>query len=172
MAIITSDKALDRTYFIGLYLKAADGVLELLGAALLLFISPHAITSGVAWLTNRELSDDPHDFIAAHLQTAAHHFLVGGRTFAVLYLLFHGLIKLIVVFGLLKNQRWAYPFSLITLGLFVIYQTYQIAIDHSIGLVLLTIFDLFVIYLVWREWRKGGPDQAKPASMTAPPLSE
>jgi uncharacterized membrane protein len=37
---------------------------------------------------------------------------------------------------------------------FIGYQLYRIALEPTVGLVALTIFDAFVVWLTWREWRK------------------
>jgi uncharacterized membrane protein len=55
---------LDKTFKIGLALKGLDGVLEVIGGILLLFLSPHAIEHIVRTLTAHELREDPHDLIA------------------------------------------------------------------------------------------------------------
>jgi uncharacterized membrane protein len=52
--------ALDTTFKIGLVLKGLDGILEVAGGILLLFLSPHAIQQLVRTLTAHELSEDPH----------------------------------------------------------------------------------------------------------------
>jgi uncharacterized membrane protein len=64
-----------------------------------------------------------------------------------------GLVKFALVVALLKNQLWAYPSSLVVLGLFVVYQMYQIATAFSALLVFLTIFDLIVIWFIWKEYQ-------------------
>ena len=58
--------ALDKTFKIGLVLKGLDGILEVAGGILLLFLSPHAIEHIARTLTAHELSEDPHDFIARY----------------------------------------------------------------------------------------------------------
>jgi hypothetical protein len=42
-------------------------------------------------------------------------------------------------------------------GLFVVYQVYRIADQFSISLFLLTIFDLIIIYLTQKEYRRTWP---------------
>jgi hypothetical protein len=52
--------ALDTTFKAGLALKGLDGILEVAGGILLLFLSPQAIQHLVRVLTAHELSEDPH----------------------------------------------------------------------------------------------------------------
>ena len=146
---------LDKIFEGGIILKGIDGALEFLGGLLVLFISPATLHNFITFITQRELVEDPHDKIANLLIHASNHYSANGRTFLVVYLWIHAAIKLIAVIGILKNQLWAYPFSLITLGLLVVYQLYDIFFIHaSIGMILLTIFDVFILWLIWREYGK------------------
>jgi len=72
--------------------------------------------------------------------------------FAAAYLIVHGLIKLFLVASLLLGRLWAYPLSLWFLAAFIVYQCYRYLHTHSISLVLLTVFDLAVVFLIWREY--------------------
>ena len=111
--------------------------------------------SFIAFLTQRELVEDPHDKIANLLLHSTQHIGSGSRTFLIIYLWIHAVIKLIAVIGILKNQLWAYPFSLVTLGLLMLYQVYIIVLVHAtIGMILLTVFDVLILGLIWREYGK------------------
>jgi uncharacterized membrane protein len=48
---------------------------------------------------------------------------------------------------------WSYPASLVVMAAFIAYQLYRYSYTFSVGLMLLTIFDVIVIALVWHEWR-------------------
>jgi len=145
----------DKVFEGGIILKGIDGALEFLGGLLVLFVSPTALHNFIAFITHRELVENPHDKIANLLIHATSHYADGGRTFLVIYLWIHAAIKLVAVIGILKNLLWAYPFSLISLGLLVIYQLYDIFfVRVSVGMVLLTLFDVIIIGLIWREYNK------------------
>jgi hypothetical protein len=58
---------LDRTFKVRLVLKAADGVLEIIAGALLLFISPSTIDRIAHSVTAHELGEDPHDRLAHYI---------------------------------------------------------------------------------------------------------
>jgi uncharacterized membrane protein len=146
---------LDKVFEGGIIIKGITGVLELMGGLLLFFVSPATMHNFVAFVTQRELLEDPHDKIANLFLHSTQHISNGGRFFAIGYLWVHALIKLIAVIGILKNQLWAYPFSLITLGALMLYQFYTIFfVKASAGMILLTIFDIFILALIWREYGK------------------
>ena len=65
----------------------------------------------------------------------------------------HGLIKILLVAGLLLGRLWAYPLSLWFLAVFIVYQTYGFLFTHSLWLIALTVVDLIVAFLIWREYQ-------------------
>ena len=146
--------ALDTTFKIGLVLKGLDGILEVIGGLLLLFLSPAAIEHIVRMLTAHELSQDPHDLIARHLLHTASHLTTSTTLFGAIYLLSHGTSKLVLVVLVLRDKLWAYPWLIVLLLAFIVYQLYRLIFVHfSVGLTALTIFDAVLVWLTWREYR-------------------
>jgi len=144
---------LDQTFEVGIILKGLDGVLEVIGGLLLLVVSPATIDRVVTSLTQHELSEDPHDFLATHLLKTAHGLTGSAVLFGAVYLLAHGVVKVVLVAALLKNQLWAYPW-IGFLGVFIGYQLYRLSFRPSVGFTALTIFDAAVAWLTHREYRK------------------
>jgi uncharacterized membrane protein len=146
---------LDKVFEGSIIIKGVTGALEFVGGLLLLFVSPAQMHELIALVTQRELLEDPNDRVANLLVQATSHITAGGQVFAIVYLWIHATIKLIAVIGILRNQLWAYPFSLITLGLLMVYQVYSIVfVKLSVGMILLTAFDIFILWLIWREYGK------------------
>jgi uncharacterized membrane protein len=134
--------------------KGLDGVAELLGGLLLLFTTPDQLRQLAASLTRRELSENPHDFIATHLLHTTSGVTGRALLFAAIYLLVHGTAKVVLVVALLLNKLWAYPWMITVLLIFITYQLYRLAVSPSAGLIALTIFDVLVLALTWREYRR------------------
>src|SRR5579885_3678904 len=93
---------LDKTFRISLILKGLDGLFELIGGIALFFVTPSAIQHVVRTLTQHELSENPHDFIATHLIHFANTSSASTTFFGALYLVTHGLVKIILVVAVLK----------------------------------------------------------------------
>ena len=148
-----NEHRIHQIFFISVLMKGADALIECIGGFVLALVSTSALTRLVNIITQEELSEDPHDFIATHLLSLAQKFTLSTRHFYAFYLLGHGVIKVFLVLGLLKNKLWAYPLSLVVLGLFIIYQLYRFSYTHSLGLLVLTGFDGVVMGLVWHEYR-------------------
>lgn len=151
---------LDRIFEIGIILKGLDGVLEVIGGLLLLAVTPATIDRMTVRLTQHELSEDPNDFIASHLLRYTHGLIGSAVTFAAAYLLAHGIVKIVLVAALLRNQAWAYPWMIGFLLLFIGYQVYRLALSPTFWLTALTIFDALIVWLTWREWHRQTADRA------------
>ncbi|HSX35633.1 MAG TPA: DUF2127 domain-containing protein [Patescibacteria group bacterium] len=145
---------LDKTYEIGLFIKGFDGTIELLGGVLLMVIPSSAILHLTRVLTQNELANDPHDFVASHIATFGTHLATENNTFAILFLLTHGAVKVALVAALLRQKLWAYPWALVALTLFLVYQAYLMVVKPTFGMGFLTVLDIIIIWLVWREWQK------------------
>lgn len=143
---------LDRSFESVLLLKGLDGILELIGGVFLLVAGGDRVTNWTQSLTQHELSQDPHDFIANHLLHSTQHLHGSGLLFGVLYLLIHGLVKVVLVLAVLKERHWAYLWMIGFLSLFMVYQIYRLSLNLTLGLSLLTIFDGVVIWLTYQEY--------------------
>ena len=148
-----NEARIHRIFAFSVLLKGAHAVIECLGGVLLFVVSTQTIGAFVNLLTQDELVEDPDDLVAGYLHDWAQGLSIGTQHFYAIYLLSHGVIKLALVVGLLREKLWAYPASLIVLVLFVVYQVYRFALTQSLGLVVLTGLDLVVMVLIWHEYR-------------------
>jgi uncharacterized membrane protein len=138
---------------VGILLKGIDGFMELIGGLVLLFLAREFLSRIVALVTAHELSEDPHDLLANALTHTVSLLSADTRRFAGAYLIGHGCIKIVLVAGLWREKRWAYPVALWFLGAFVAYQLYRYAHTHSLVLLAFTALDVFILWAIWRDYR-------------------
>ncbi|HEX7326586.1 MAG TPA: DUF2127 domain-containing protein [Rhodanobacteraceae bacterium] len=141
-------------YLVGIALKGMDGLIEIVGGALLLLTSRPAIVRLVATLTRPELTENPHAFVATHALHMATSLSPGTQQFAGTYLLIHGAIKVTLVAGLVRGWRGAYPMALVLLAAFIGYQFFRLARFHSPLLAIFTAIDIVIVLLIAWEWRR------------------
>lgn len=139
---------------ISVILKGIDGLLEILGGLVLLIVPLRDIRAFLIWITGKELSEDPNDFIATHIVRLAHMLSVSAYNFTIAYLLIHGFVKVFLVVMLLRRHLWAYPTAIAVFSAFGVYQIYQFTFSHSILLLLLTVLDVVVVALTIWEYRR------------------
>jgi uncharacterized membrane protein len=148
-----NEKRIHQIFDISVSLKGLHALFEIVAGIALYLTSTETIVGGITRWSNREIAMERHDWIASHLLRFAETFSVARHDFYAFYLLSHGIVKLVVVIGLLKEKLWAYPASFVVFGAFIAYQLYRYSFTHDTGLILLSIFDLFVIALAVHEYR-------------------
>jgi uncharacterized membrane protein len=147
------EKRIHQIFVISVLAKGLHALIEVIGGLALYFTSTETIIGWINRLSQGELIEDPHDWIASHVARFGQSFSSAEHSFYAFYLLSHGLIKGVLVFFLLRERLWAYPASVAVFGLFIAYQLYRYSFTHDIGLIALSIFDLFVIALAVHEYR-------------------
>lgn len=145
---------LERWFDVTLVAKAADGVLEIAGSALLYGVRHDRISGLLRAATQHELIHGHHDVLIHLLNHAAGHVTAESQSFAALFLLWHGLVKVLLVWALLRRLLWAYPVGLAAFGLFLVYQVYRYVHTGSAWLLALSVLDLLVIGLTAAEYRR------------------
>lgn len=149
-----SGRVVDLVFLIGMGLKAINGAAELLLGLPVLFLRPAQITGLVHSVTAGELREDPHDLIAHLALNGAAALRPEAALFAAVYLIIHGAVKVVIVIALLRDSRRVYPWAIVALVGFLIWQIVELILHPSIGVALLSGFDVAVIALTWREWRQ------------------
>lgn len=153
-ALMRTGNLLDRVFWFTVAFKGVFGVFETLGGITLMIVTPHQIDSVITgWL--KPLLDYDPDNGFANLVVNYTHQLNGSQTlFGAIYFTVHGLIKVFLAWAVLEDWGWAYPLMLAFLVVFIGYQGYEIAVHQGIGMILLTAFDIFLVWLTVLEWRK------------------
>lgn len=141
------------SFEVGILIKGFDGLLEIVGGLLLSFVSPQQISHVVTLFTQHELSKDPNDWVAGHVLSLAGEFM-GAKAFTVFFLLSHGVLKVGLVWALLRSKLWAYPVAMWIFAAFGVYQMYRFVLSPSVLMVVLTILDAIIICLTWAEYQR------------------
>ena len=147
------EKRIHQIFVVSVLFKGAHALIEIVGGLALYLISTATIIGWINRWGYGELAEDQSDWIARKVLEFGSHFSVEQHHFYAFYLLSHGVVKSVLVWGLLKENLWAYPASFVVFGLFIAYQLYRYSFTHDFALILLSIFDLFVIYLAVHEYR-------------------
>ena len=146
-------KLLHQLFEASLVIKGLLAGAEALAGVGLLVASNGIVLRFVDWLTQYEIAEDPTDRMAQAARHYADAFSIETQHFYALYLISHGGLKLGMVIALALGAMWAYPGAMAILAGFVAYQLYTWAQDGSAFLLVLSGFDLFMIWLVWQEWQ-------------------
>ncbi|MCX7299483.1 MAG: DUF2127 domain-containing protein [Rhodobacterales bacterium] len=136
-----------------LVFKGALATLEALAGLGLLLAPNERILAFVDWLTRAQIAHDRSEPMTTWAAEIAQSFSIQSQHFYAIYLLGHGVLKLVMVGMLARRTVWAYPVAICILIGFIIYQMHHWWVDRSSFLVVLSALDLIMVGLVWREWR-------------------
>lgn len=145
----------ERLYLLTIVVKGFDGLAEFL-AGLALLIAPQWLHMLLGYLSN-EASESSHHFVQYIAEYIGHvdtDIAKGGLVIVILFLLSHGIVKLALVYALIKRMLWAYPYALGVLVLFLIYQIYVCIVQPSVGMAVFALLDIIIVWVVWGEWQK------------------
>jgi len=136
-----------------LALKGLDGALETIGGVLVWFVTPALVDGIFQALYGHMGFRAAHSHVTNHLLNSSENFAGGRKLFASLFLLSHGVTKIVLVTALWLGKMWAYPLLIIIFTSFCVYQAYRFAHTHSVVLALLTLLDIVVVGLACAEYR-------------------
>jgi uncharacterized membrane protein len=95
---------LDLAFRVSVGLKGLNGLLEIIGVLVLLFVSgPHSINQLVRWASAHELAQDPHDVIARRRLHSANQLSRSTTLYGAIYLLAHGIAKVVLLVPVLRE---------------------------------------------------------------------
>lgn len=150
-----STDLMDWVFLLGVLFKVFDGMVELVVGLPLLFLNQERIARIGRWLTADELAEDPSNFLAnliLHQSLKPH---LHGTVIVSIYLVTHGLVKLLIVWGMMRGSSRSYPWAIGALTMLLVIQVVDMVIKFSPVVLLLTILDVVVLVLAVREWREG-----------------
>ena len=149
-----SKRILDKIFELVISIKAFFGFFEILAGIVFAISGKLAINNFIINLAQQEILEDKYDFITNYLITITNNISAGTYIFAVIYLIFHGIVNIFLVASLMKNKIWAYPSAVIGFSLFLIYQVFRYFHTHSIFLLFLIVFDFFIVIIVLLEYKR------------------
>jgi uncharacterized membrane protein len=143
-----------RAFEMGIFLKGIDGLLECIGGVLIWFVTPALLFRVFRTLYGHEIFRVAGEQVGFHLQAESEKFASGSKIFPSLFLVSHGITKILLVAAIWMNRLWAYPLMIFVFSAFAVYQVYRLAHTHSVILAAVTVIDIAIIYLTCREYQE------------------
>lgn len=144
----------DLFFRIGMWWRILYGFLRLILGFVLLRLVGTPIADIFYKLMAHELIEDPRDFLMRAVSPLLQHLSFTVTYFLAAYLLFWGIIDILLSINLLKHKMWAFPVSIYLIGIFVLYEIYRFTHTHSLILACVIIIDMILIWLIRKEYLK------------------
>ena len=138
---------------VGLILKGLFALNEVISGIVLIIVDPALLNQMIENAINNPVLLDPSGILMRFISAHVHAFSVDSIQFAIVYLITHGLLKLVIICLLWAKKQWAYPLSIIMFIGFIIYQMYHYMSSHSAMLIFLTVIDVIMIIVTYVEYK-------------------
>ncbi len=144
----------DLLFRVGMGWRILYGFLRLILGFILLRLIGTPLSDIFYKVMSHELIEDPTDFLIQTVSPLLQHLSFTVTYFIAAYLIFWGIIDILLSINLLKHKMWAFPISIYLIGIFVLYEIYRFSYTRSFVLACVIIMDLILIWLIRREYHK------------------
>lgn len=149
-----NDEAMNFIFRAGLIIKGVDSLFEILGGILLAM--PMRLARYILVLSQHEAFRH-HEVLAGRLNRLADATTTHASMGEAVYLIIHGVAKVILIAAIARGLRWGYLGLIIILSLFALIEVVRAGTAREVVTGLLGVFDLGVVYVIWREYLKNFP---------------
>lgn len=146
----TVNRATDFLFRVGLIVKGVDSLFEVIGGAL--FLAPMKLARYMAVLSQHEAFHH-HEVLAGRIDKLADTITLHTHVGEAIYLLIHGLAKVILIIAIFKGKRWGYVGFVGVLAFFMLIELTRAFTAREIVTGVLGLFDAFVVALIWKEYK-------------------
>jgi uncharacterized membrane protein len=143
-------KTTDVLFRIGLIVKGVDSLFEVAGGILLMM--PTRLARYITVIAEHEVYRH-HEALAGRLDNIADSVEMHASMGEAVYLLLHGLAKVILIAAVFKGKRWGYTGLIGVLSFFALVELTRAITAHEVFTALFAALDVFVVVLISKEYR-------------------
>lgn len=143
-------KTTDALFKIGMIIKGVDSVFEVIGGVIL--TTPAKLARYILVLSQHEAFRH-HEALAGRLDRLAESVTVHPHLGQAIYLIVHGLAKLVLIVAIMREKRWGYIGLMAVLSLFATIEIVRAITAGEVVTGVLALFDIFVVVLIVKEYR-------------------
>ncbi len=140
----------DVLFRIGIIVKGVDSLFEVLGGVLLTM--PTRLARYLLVISQHEAYRH-HSVLAGRLDQLAGGVSMHPSTGEAIYLIIHGLAKVVLIAAIFYQKRWGYIGFIAVLTLFALIELVRAVTAREVVTGILGIFDVCVVVLIYKEFR-------------------
>jgi uncharacterized membrane protein len=134
----------------GMIVKGVDSLFEVLGGVILTM--PTKLARYILVVSQHEAFRH-HTTLAGRLDRLADSVAMHPSMIEAIYLMVHGLAKVVLIAAIVMHKRWGYIGFIAVLSLFSLIELTRAATAHEIVTAVFGLFDVCVVVLIYREYR-------------------
>lgn len=144
----------EKAFRIGMYWRIGYGLFRAVVGVLLFSAIGDPISVFLIDLSRNELIGHPQDTLLYNLILFFEKHPITITSFFALYVTFWGVVDIVLSTCLLKHKLWAFPFSLVLIASFMVYEIIRFYHTHAVVLLILLSVDTLVFWLIYNEWKR------------------
>lgn len=151
--IATMRDSYNTLFTFGMWWRIAYGATRLAIGVTLLSVVGTPLSVLFYRLTAHELAMDPDNSLLLYVghSLTHHNFMV--TYFLAGYLIFWGVVDMVLSYNVLRNKLWAFPASLALISFFIVYEMFRFTHTHSAVLLGIIVVDLALVLLIGHHYR-------------------
>lgn len=150
---VGSPQSMSFLFHLSMWWKILYGCIRIAIAVILFNLIGTSFIDLFSKIMSHEIATDPSDFLYQFVYRILENHSFTITYFVVIYLLFWGMIDIVFSVLLLRHKLWAFPFSLVMMSLFTIYEVYRVIHTKSLILLSLILLSIGIMYLIYNEYR-------------------
>ena len=159
---------MDFIFRLGLIIKGVDAIFEMIGGILLTM--PTKLARYILVISQHEAFRH-HMALAGKLDKLAETATMHPSMGEAIYLIIHGLSKVILILAIARGKRWGYVGFMAILSLFAAIELVRAGTAREIVTGVFGIFDLTVVFVIYKEYvtrflRKDTTTETSPITST------
>ncbi|HEY1614137.1 MAG TPA: DUF2127 domain-containing protein [Rhizomicrobium sp.] len=139
-------------YVAAIAVKGLDGAAETVAGMLVAVLGTASLSDYLLRTTAPELDLHPASRAIHLVRHGAQTLSQSHGGFIAVWLLIHGVLKLVLAVELLRGKSWIFPVASAILAAFIAYMTWRLTHHWSLWLLAFALFDVFTLALVLHEW--------------------
>lgn len=144
----------DRLFIIGMWWRIVYGLFRVVLGFFILGSVGSSLWDIFKKIMSHELVDDPKDVLYHMAEKVLGHHPIYITYFLAFYFIFWGLMDIFLSYNLLKHRLWTFPLSIVVIATFVLYEIFRFTHTHSLILLWIIFFDIFILWLIKEEYRQ------------------
>jgi uncharacterized membrane protein len=143
-------KTTEILFRLGMIVKGVDSLFEVAGGILLTM--PTKLARYILVISQHEAFRH-HMVLSGRLDKIADSVSEHASMFEAVYLMVHGLSKVVLIAAIVAHKRWGYLGFMIVLSLFTLIEMVRAVTAREVFTGVFGVFDLFVVGLIYKEYR-------------------
>jgi len=150
---INKDTIINIGFYGGLVLKGIDAFIEFIGGFILIVLNHEWLNRLIRLIAVPELIEDPKDKVMNYFITIGQNFSINSQHTIAVYMMLHGITKMVVVWVLLTKKLWAYPLAMFVFVLIIAYEMYSYINSQSVLMLMMVIIDIAIFVMIILEYK-------------------